>query len=150
MCRNPTAPTYTEQVINDTAKRVSQTFRKRIVSLEAQVERLQSDRIIIEIRQQDWIPGFAAFVDDEDSPESNPNPQGPYHILLNLGAGLCAVEAGDMPKAELPYHVAESLMHEIMHVLEKWAGIEFNEDRVEGLLAKYREYVKAKMQITGE
>jgi hypothetical protein len=49
------------------------------------------------------------------------------------------VQTGDLDKKDLPYFVAESLMHEVIHVLEAWAGVEFSEDRVEELLTKYRE-----------
>lgn len=87
---------------------------------------------IIPFYQHDWIPGFAAFASPESS-DAKP------FIVLNLGACLGAVECGDIEKGELPYMIAESLMHEIVHALEHWAGVEFSEERVEGLLKRYRE-----------
>jgi hypothetical protein len=81
------------------------------------------------------MPGFACFADD------GAVANGKAHIALNIGSLLCIVEAGAIEKSELPYVIAETLMHEIMHVLEAWAGVEFSEDRVEGLLAKYREHL---------
>lgn len=89
----------------------------------------------IEFHQHDWIDGFAAFAPDA----TTPSPDSKAFCVLNVGAFLAAVEAGDIPTSELPYIVAESMMHEVIHVLEQWAGVEFNEDRVEALLARYRD-----------
>ena len=94
----------------------------------------QATAPLIEFYQRDWMPGFAAFIDDGKPFE----PSGRAFCLLNLGAILAAVELGDMPASEVPYFVAESMMHEIMHVLEKWAGVEFSEERIEQLLDRYR------------
>ena len=92
----------------------------------------------IKIFQQDWIPGFAALLDDGRIRED-----AKAHVVLNLGSLMAAVEGGHIEKKDLPYFVAESLMHEIIHTLEAWAEIEFNEERVEVLLEKYRtEYGK--------
>lgn len=88
----------------------------------------------IEFHQQDWIPGFAAFVPDATTPP----PASRAFCVLNLGSMLAAVEMGDLPKADLPYLIAESMMHEVMHALEQWAGTEFSEERIEALLDKYR------------
>lgn len=96
---------------------------------------MQGPQISIEIYQQDFIPGWAAYFADEDKF----NPDAKPLVVLNIGSLLAAVESGDLPKEDLPYMVAESLMHEVIHVLEHWAGVEFNEDRVEELLTKYRE-----------
>jgi hypothetical protein len=87
----------------------------------------------IEIRQQDWIPGFAAFADD------GAIKQGTAHVVLNVGALMAAVAAKDMPASEIPYVVADSIMHEVIHALEAWAGVEFSEERVEALIEKYRD-----------
>lgn len=64
---------------------------------------------------------------------------GPAHIVLNLGAFIAAVKTGDMDPAEVPYVIAESIMHEVMHVLEEWAGAEFSEDRIEAITDAYNE-----------
>jgi hypothetical protein len=95
--------------------------------------------ITLEVYQHDWLPGFAAFHSDGERAEGATK-----HIVLNLGSLLCAVESGDLPKQDLPYMIAESLMHETVHALEEWAGVEFSEERVEELLTKYREkYARA-------
>lgn len=86
----------------------------------------------IEFRQVDWEPGFAGYLD-------NGQPNGTAFCFLNIGSMLCAVENDDLPAADLPYMVAESMMHEIIHAIEAWAGTEFNEERVEALLEKYRQ-----------
>lgn len=91
-------------------------------------------RVSIEVYQHDWLPGFAAFHDDGRIQEG-----AKAHVILNLGSLLTAVHAGDLPKEDLPYMVAESLMHEAIHALESWAGVEFSEEKVEALLAKYQE-----------
>lgn len=89
----------------------------------------------IEFHQSDWQPGWAAFIDDGQ----NFNEASKAFCTLNLGAHLAAIETGAMRAADMPYLVAETMMHEIVHVIEKWAGIEFSEERVEALLDRYRE-----------
>lgn len=86
----------------------------------------------IEVHQQDWIPGFAAFLDDGEAADT-----GKAHVVLNLGSILAMVQTGDMDPKEVPYFVAESIMHEVMHALEAWAGVEFSEERIETLLEQY-------------
>jgi len=95
---------------------------------------IQLKEISIEVFQQDWIPGFAAYLDDGSLKEG-----APAHVVLNLGSTLAVVEQGGIEKDEVPYFVAENIMHEVIHVLEAWANVEFNEDRVEQLIEKYRE-----------
>lgn len=92
----------------------------------------KKQKLQIEFRQHDWVPGFAGYLD-------NGQPKGRAFCLLNLGSLLCAVAKGDLPREDLPYMIAESMMHEIIHVLEEWAKVEFSEERVEGLLEKYRD-----------
>jgi len=89
----------------------------------------------VEFYQHDWIPAFAAFVPGATMPA----PDARAFCVLNLQAFLGAVEADDIPAKELPYFIAESMMHEIVHALEQWASVEFSEERVEALLAKYRD-----------
>jgi ketopantoate reductase len=95
---------------------------------------MRTDKVSIEVFQQDWVPGFAAFHDDGQINET-----AKAHVIINIGSLLAAVQEGDLGAKDLPYMIAESLMHEVVHVLEAWAGVEFSEDRVEELLAKYRE-----------
>jgi len=92
---------------------------------------------VIEFHQQDWIPGFAAFV----SGATTPQPDSRAFCVINLGALLSTVAHGDVPAADLPAFIVESMIHEIGHVIEQWAGVEFSEERVEALCARYREAV---------
>lgn len=91
-------------------------------------------KISIEVYQQDWIPGFAAFRDDKTL-----DANGKAHVVLNLGAFLATVVKDDIPVEELPYFIAESIMHEVIHVLEAWAKVEFSEEKVNALINKYSE-----------
>jgi hypothetical protein len=87
----------------------------------------------IEVYQKDWMPGFAAFLDD-GSLQADAH----AHIALNLASFLGSVEIGDLEAKDLPYAIAETIMHEVIHALEAWAGVEFSEGRVEELLTAYR------------
>ena len=99
--------------------------RKRVADLLGK-------RVVIDVYQQDWMPGFAAFLDDGSLAES-----GRPKFAINLGAFIASISTGDIEKSEIPYFVAETLMHEIIHVIEKWAGVEFSEERVDALIEKY-------------
>jgi len=90
-------------------------------------------KVEIKIYQQDWMPGFAAYLGNSLTTD------GHAKVVLNLGSVLAMVAAKEIPKSEVPYVVAESIMHEVMHVLEEWAGVEFNETKVEALIYKYGE-----------
>lgn len=113
----------------------------RGVPAPAPSEEARPDRVSIEIYQQDWMPGFAAFLAPaEGGMEINEmDDSAKAHVILNVGSLLSAVQTGHLDKRDLPYMIAESLMHEVIHVLEAWAGVEFNEERAEALLEKYRE-----------
>lgn len=87
----------------------------------------------IDVYQQDWIPGFAAFLDD-----GSVRTGAAAKIGLNIGALMAAVASKDMEPEDVPYVVAETIMHEVMHALEAWAGVEFSEDRIEALIEAYR------------
>lgn len=95
------------------------------------------DSLKIEVYQQDWMPGFAAFLDDGSVQQG-----APVHVALNVGALMAAVQAKDIAPEDLPYVIAESIMHEIIHALEAWAGVEFNHDRIDDLLDAYRQHYK--------
>ena len=87
--------------------------------------------ISIEVYQEDWIPGFAAYHIGTLTKEAK------AHVVLNIGSLLALVGDGSIQREELPYVVAESLMHEVIHVLEEWAGVEFSEERVHALTEAY-------------
>lgn len=85
----------------------------------------------VEISQDDFMPAFGAYV-------AGSAKQGPALVRLNLEALLGTVAMGDVEPADLPYFVAETIMHEVMHALEDWAGVAFSEDRVEAMIAAYQ------------
>jgi hypothetical protein len=91
------------------------------------------DKIQIEIRQQDWIPGFAAFMG------GSLKAIGKAHVVLNVGSLMALVKSKQMKPKEIPYLVAECLMHEVVHVLEEWAGTSFSEKKINELTDKYQE-----------
>lgn len=88
----------------------------------------------IHFYQHDWVPAFAAFAPGATTPE----PDAKAFCVLNVAAFLESVDCGDLAPSELPYFIAETMMHEVIHVLEQWAGVEFNEERVDALLDRYR------------
>ena len=100
----------------------------------------------VEFFQHDWLPAFAAFVPGATTPQ----PDAKAFCALNLAAFLEAVDCGEIERAELPYFIAETMMHEIIHALEQWAGVEFNEERVEALLGRYRDHAADQSTIIGE
>jgi len=96
-----------------------------------------SKGISIDVYQHDWIPGFAAFRHNGLLKR-----RARAHVVLNLGSCLLTVVDGDLKKEELPYLIAETIMHEVVHVLEAWAETEFNEDRIHELTEKYNKKYK--------
>ena len=88
--------------------------------------------MIIEFHQWDWIPVFAAFINEKQNQDSK------SFFVLNLGAFLSAIDRGELPREKLIPEVVESILHEIVHAVEKWADAEFSENRVDALLEKYR------------
>jgi hypothetical protein len=98
--------------------------------------RKMKDKIRIEIRQQDWIPGFAAFM------EGSLKATGKAHVILNVGSLMALVKKKTIKSKEIPYFVAECLMHEVVHVLEEWAEVSFSEKKIHELIEKYQEKYK--------
>jgi hypothetical protein len=94
---------------------------------------MKKGRLTIKIYQHDWIPGFAALLNDGSIKKDSI-----AHIVLNLGSLLGIVKYGMIKKKELPYIVAECIMHEIIHALESWAEVEFSERKVNALIKKYQ------------
>jgi hypothetical protein len=90
------------------------------------------NHVKIEIRQQDWTPGFAAFA------AGSLKATGKAQVVINVGGLLEVVKDKHIEPKELPYVVAECLMHEIIHVLEEWAGVSFSEKKVNSLIKKYQ------------
>lgn len=100
---------------------------------EAEIERLRA-LPTVEFHQQDWIPGFAAFLPGATTPQ----PDSRAYCVLNLGSMLSTVAHDDVPVSDLPGFIVESMIHEVGHVLEQWADVEFSEERVEALCEHYR------------
>jgi hypothetical protein len=94
---------------------------------------MMKNNIKIEVHQEDWMPGFAAYQGDSLSEESA------AHVTLNIGSLLTMVKSKDLNKEDVPYFIAECLMHEIIHVLQEWAGVEFSEEKIDKLIEKYSE-----------
>ncbi|MGD0781253.1 MAG: hypothetical protein ABSA30_00175 [Candidatus Aminicenantales bacterium] len=86
---------------------------------------------LIEVYQADGIDAFACYLAPEGAVE------GKALIGLNVEAILGTVILGDVEPADVPYVIAESIMHEVTHVIEKWAGVAFSEERVEALIERY-------------
>ena len=104
---------------------------------DSAVERL--GKVVLSVHQQDWIPGFANLIVAPDWRKT-------AHLMigLNVGAFMAAVAEKDIEAADVPYLVAESIMHEVIHALEAWAGVEFSEERAEALIEEYRKHVADK------
>jgi hypothetical protein len=95
-------------------------------------------KIVARIVQMDGIEGFACYL----SPTAK---KGKTIIGLNVEALIAGIAAKDFAVKDLPYIVADSIMHEVIHVLEKWAKVQFSNRKVEKLIAAYRKhYTKAK------
>jgi len=85
------------------------------------------------------IPGFSAFLSDGTlNEQSEPHAE----IVLNIGSSLVAIEEKSIDKKHMPYLIMEDIIHELTHVLEEWCGVEFNEEKVEALLEKYRQHYR--------
>jgi len=91
--------------------------------------------IVVEFRQHDWQPGFASFLAQE---EGGLDPNGPAFCTLNLAAFLSTRDAHGADHASLVESIADTMVHEVIHVIEAWAGTEFSEQCVEALIARYR------------
>ena len=90
-------------------------------------------RISIDVYQQDGIEAFGVYMHPDGS-VSDAKPL----IGINVEALLGTVVMGDVASDELPYVVAETVIHELFHALEAWAGVEFSEDRIHALTEKYQ------------
>jgi hypothetical protein len=91
-----------------------------------------STKISLDVYQYDGIDSFAAYAQPL---EANNKP----FIAINIEAVLESVVVGDLTPEDLPYMIAECIMHEVVHGLEDYFKVEFSEEKVEQLIAKYRE-----------
>ncbi|MCJ2084202.1 DUF2829 domain-containing protein [Methylobacterium sp. J-090] len=97
-------------------------------------EHVTPSGITVEFRQHDFMPGFAAYLHQE----GKPFPDGKAFCAIDLSAILLSHAVTDGTRAELAETIADTMVHEVIHVIEAWAGAEFSEARVEGLIARYR------------
>ena len=61
-------------------------------------------------------------------------------IGLNVEAFVASVAMGQTKLKDLPYLLAESIMHEVIHALEDWAKVQFSHRKVNKLLKDYAEH----------
>jgi predicted ATP-grasp superfamily ATP-dependent carboligase len=92
-------------------------------------------KIKADIFQQDDIAAFGCYLDKSIKKRR-------CLIGLNVNAFLAAVHSKDLSPRELPYTIAETIMHEIMHALEDWAKVEFSHRRINKLINEYRKQAK--------
>jgi hypothetical protein len=65
-------------------------------------------------------------------------------ITLNLGSYLAVARSKCITKKEIPYFIAEGMLHEIVHVLEDWAKVKFDHRKVNALMRKYENLTRGK------
>lgn len=96
--------------------------------------------IKIRVYQTNFSPGFAFYQTGRRLSKT-----GKAIVGLDIGNLLALAADNSIDAKELPYIVAQVLMHEVFHVLEEWAGVEFSEARVDKLCRMYaRQYGKRK------
>ena len=114
----------------DAAKAAAQAdYEARILSA-LEVQPAPAPVVRIEIRPVSDMPAFGVYVAPLGDFES------PAMIGINFASIIAATKEGDVASADVPAFVLETIYHEIGHVLEHWAGVEFSEDRVEALAAQ--------------
>jgi DNA-binding ferritin-like protein (Dps family) len=100
--------------------------------------KLEVLKVKAEIVQADGVGAFAFY-----EVGSRRGKKGRRSVIgLNVEAFVAAVALGQVEKKDVPYLVAESIMHEVMHVLEDWAKAEFSHRRINRLIADYRKRYK--------
>lgn len=95
--------------------------------------RIIRKKVNARIVQMDGVEGFACYL----SPSAR---KGKAIIGLNVEAMLAGVLTKDFTVKDLPYIVADSIMHEVIHVLEDWAKVQFSDKKVERLIGAYRKH----------
>ncbi len=94
--------------------------------------------ITMQCYQQDWIPGFAAFIYYADRKGFRRKNKVKADIAINIGSFMALVASDNVDAKELPYILAETMMHEFIHVLEAYFQVEFSEEKVHKIIGKYR------------
>jgi len=116
-------------------------MQRRSVRADMKKEKLRIIRKKVNARvvQMDGIDGFACYL----SPSAR---KGKTIIGLNVEALLASVVVKDFTVKDLPYIVADSIMHEIIHALEDWARVQFSNKKVDKLIAEYRKHYAKEAQ----
>jgi len=81
------------------------------------------------IRDDSCSLGFAAYLHPSLTRD------GEAQVLLNIEATFHACVDHDINPKEF---LIENIMHEVGHAMEEYLDLEFNEDRIEEIIAKYR------------
>ena len=88
-----------------------------------------------DVVQADGVSGFACYL--------SPSVRDRRCIIgLNVEAFMACVAEGQLKVKDLPYVMAETVMHEVIHALEDWAKVEFSHRKVNGLIEAYREHYR--------
>ena len=91
----------------------------------------------VDIVQADGVEGFAFY--KVGSVKDNR-----CIIGLNVEAFVASVGFGQVKIKDLPYFLAESIMHEVIHALEDWAKVKFSHRKVNKMLKAYAEHYYGK------
>lgn len=89
------------------------------------------NKLHIEIRPYRGSKGFACYLAGSVHEDR-------VRVRLGIEGIIACVESGDIEAKDIPYIVADCIMHEIIHALEDYARVEFSEDRVEDCITRYR------------
>jgi hypothetical protein len=90
-----------------------------------------------DVVQADGIQGFACYL--------SPSMKDRRCIIgLNVEAFMGCVATGQIKQKDLPYILAESIMHEVIHALEEWAKVKFSHRKVNKLIKAYSEHYYGK------
>lgn len=92
---------------------------------------LRRNAIDIKVIIKDDMPAFAGFLAGSVT-------EGEPIVAISLQNMLGAYVCVDVPREELPYMIAECLMHEIVHALEELFDVPFSEEKIEGLIEEYQ------------
>jgi hypothetical protein len=90
-----------------------------------------------DVVQADGVQGFACYL--------SPSVKDKRCIIgLNVEAFMACVAMGQIKQKDLPYILAESIMHEVIHALEDWAKVKFSHKKVNKLIKAYAEHYYGK------
>lgn len=99
---------------------------------------IKMPKIELKIYQQDFMPGFAAYVRDKNNVLIK-DKKIKANLTLNIGSFIVSIIEKDIKQKDLPYYISETIMHEITHVLEDYFKVKFSERKIHKLTEKYYE-----------